>query len=82
MVDKEPVWNRIVERHGLKPYRLDDLVPNWQFADSLIGYGSRPNFSSVSGIKARKFGFEECQDSEEMWLDWLRWMQAEGVLPS
>ena len=55
-------------------------VPNWQFADSLTDYGSRPNFSSVSGIKARKFGFEEGQDSEEIWLDWLRWMQAEHIL--
>jgi nucleoside-diphosphate-sugar epimerase len=82
MVDKGPVWHRIVEKHGLERHSLDELVPTWQFAERLTGYGSRANFSSVSGIKARKFGFHECQDSEEMWLDWLKMLQEERILPS
>lgn len=82
MVDKAPVWDRIVERHGLKPHKLSDLIPNWQFADSMFGYGSRPNPSHVSGIKARKYGFQECQDSEEMLLDWLKILQEQRILPS
>lgn len=81
MVDKAPVWDRVVARHGLRPYRLEQLVPTWKFVDSLFGYGSRPNYASVSGIKARKYGFHECQDSEEMFLDWLKILQDERILP-
>ena len=32
MRDKEPVWDRIVEKHGLQPSRLDDIA-QWNFAD-------------------------------------------------
>ncbi len=82
MADKAPVWDRIVEKHGLVKHTLQELVPTWEFAERLMGYGSRPNFSSVSGIKARKFGFHECQDSEEMYLEWLRLLQRERILPA
>jgi nucleoside-diphosphate-sugar epimerase len=81
MSDKAEVWERIVRRHGLKSYRLSELVPNWGFADNLFGYRAPPEPLLLSGIKARKFGFGNCQDSEEMVLNWLRFMQEECVLP-
>ncbi|MEQ8652473.1 MAG: SDR family oxidoreductase [Kiloniellales bacterium] len=81
MVDKAAVWERVVKRYGLQPYSLDELTPNWQFADSMFGYGSRPNPSHLSTIKARKYGFQECQDSEEMLLDWLTLLQEQRILP-
>jgi len=81
MVDKGPVWDRIVERYGLQSYSLKELTPNWQFADSMFGYGSRPNPAHLSTIKARKYGFQECQDSEEMLLDWLTLLQQQRILP-
>lgn len=81
MADKEPVWQRIVERHGLKPYRLADLVPSWQFVDYSLGYASRPNDVLLSTIRIRQAGFGDCIDSEEMFLGWLTRLQAEGVLP-
>jgi len=82
MADKAPVWDRIVEKHNLKPYKLEQLVPTWQFCNRLFGYGSRPNYTSISGIKSRKFGFLEFQDSEEMWLEWLQELQTDRILPS
>lgn len=82
MADKGPVWDRIVAKHNLKPYKLEQLVPTWQFTNRLFGYGSRPGYTSISGIKSRKFGFLEFQDSEEMWLDWLRILQQDRILPT
>ena len=81
MVDKAPVWDRIVRRHGLRPYALDQLVPNWEMADNLLGLGIEPRPMLMSGIKARKYGFAECTDSEEMFVDWLRHHQASRILP-
>ncbi|HSG54717.1 MAG TPA: SDR family oxidoreductase, partial [Paracoccaceae bacterium] len=81
MVDKEAVWQRIVERHGLKPTTLADLVPSWSFIDYSMGYGSRPNDVILSTIRIRQAGFGECVDSEEMFLGWLTRLQSEGVLP-
>ena len=81
MWDKAAVWDRIVRRHGLKSYGLSQLVPNWEFADNLFGYRAPPEPLLMSGIKARKHGFGNCQDSEEMVLNWLRFMQAESVIP-
>ncbi|MEC9347423.1 MAG: SDR family oxidoreductase [Pseudomonadota bacterium] len=81
MADKEAVWARIVERHRLKPYKLSDLVPSWQFIDYSLGYGSRPNDVLLSTIRIRQAGFGDCVDSEEAFLGWLTRLQAERVLP-
>ena len=81
MVDKEAVWQRIVERHGLKPTTLAELVPSWSFIDYSMGYGSRPNDVILSTIRIRQAGFGDCLDSEEMFLGWLTRLQSEGVLP-
>jgi nucleoside-diphosphate-sugar epimerase len=81
MADKAPVWDAAVRRHGLRPYRLQELVPSWEFADKLFGYRTPPGPMLLSGIKARQFGFHECTDSEEMILDWLRTMRADRIIP-
>lgn len=65
MADKAPVWDRIVARHGLKPYRYDEIVANWQFLDFTLRHGkTTPQHSIMSTIKARKHGFHDCEDTE------------------
>lgn len=81
MADKAPLWQAMVERHGLRRHGLEELVPNWEMADNLMGYGIEPRAMLLSGIKARQFGFADCVDSEAMFLDWLGWLQAEGYVP-
>jgi nucleoside-diphosphate-sugar epimerase len=81
MAGKDAVWDRIVEKHGLKPYRLTQLVPNWEMADNLLGLGIEPRPLLLSGIKARRFGFHDCIDSEDMFVEWLRYHQSERILP-
>ena len=81
MADKGPVWDAMVAEHGLLPYRLDQIVPSWQFADFILGYGQRPNPAVVSTIKARRFGFHDCADTEEMLVELLRELRARRVVP-
>lgn len=76
------VWPRIVEKHGLEPYTLQQLVPNWGFVDFILGYGQRPNPHHMSTIKARRHGFNECVDTEDMLVELIREMQERGYLPA
>ena len=70
-------WEAIRERHHLR-YSLDELVgQSWQFADAVFA-GGPPTL--LSTIKARRFGFADCIDTEEMFrrqfdeLRRLRWV--------
>lgn len=81
MPQNEHIWDRIVEKHGLTRNPYQTVVPNWQFADYLLGYGTRPNPMHVSTIKIRQAGFHDCVDTEEMFLDLLATLQQRRVLP-
>ncbi|MDB5569369.1 MAG: dependent epimerase/dehydratase family protein [Hyphomicrobiales bacterium] len=81
MPDKGHVWDAIVKKHDLKPYRLDQLVPNWQFADFTFRYGQKPYESLMSTIKLRQAGFHECADTQTMTVNQLRELQAARILP-
>jgi nucleoside-diphosphate-sugar epimerase len=75
-------WRQIVARHGLIPYAMDDLIgASWQFADAVFGYGGSPPDTVVSTVKARRFGFQECVDTEEMFVRQLTELQAARILP-
>jgi nucleoside-diphosphate-sugar epimerase len=81
MSDKAPVWQRIVERHQLRPYALETLIgSSWQFADFAF---SRPGQTSslLSTVKIRQAGFHDCIDSADMLDQWLERLQRESVLP-
>lgn len=77
------VWDRIVEKHGLRPYPLDRLVgSSWQFADRTFAAGvEQPGSTVMSTIKARQHGFQACVDSEDCLTGWLRRLQQTRVLP-
>jgi len=77
MADKGPVWDRVVAEHGLKPHRYEDIAA-WGFADYV--FGSDYDIVSDTG-KARRYGFHDCVDSEEMFLRFFRQFREERVIP-
>jgi nucleoside-diphosphate-sugar epimerase len=81
MADKAPVWARIVQRHGLHPYTLDQLIgSSWQFADFAFARTGH-TASLLSTVKIRQAGFGDCIDSAGMLGWWLRELQRRRVLP-
>ncbi len=77
MADKEPLWQGIVARHGLRPYRLADLT-SWPYADWQF---AKPVNSYLSTIKLRQAGFHDCVDTEEMYVDWFGRLRRENIIP-
>ncbi len=77
MADKAPLWQRIVERHGLKSYAYEDLAA-WPFADYCLGC----DYDVMSDLtRIRQAGFTEVVDSERMFVDLFRQLRAERVFP-
>lgn len=77
MVDKEPLWQLIVDKYNLRPYKLADIA-SWAYADYQF---NKTADSYLSTIKARQFGFHDCMDTEQMFIDWFQRLQRERVIP-
>ena len=73
----ESVWNDCQEKYGLQRYPFRD-VAHWGFGDLVFGI-DYDNISTT--IKARRFGFTECRDTEEMFLDLFARLRRERVIP-
>ena len=77
MADKQEVWDHIVAKHGLKPYKLSTLV-NWQFADWV--YASE--FDQISSLAAfRRTGWSETLRAEDMFTNQIRQLREEKIIP-
>lgn len=77
MADKAPLWQRIVDRHGLAPSRLDNMAA-WGFVDFLF----KQNFDVVSSmVKIRQSGFHDTVDTVQRFIDHLQSYQNAGLLP-
>jgi len=77
MADKGPVWDRLVAKHGLKPYRYEEIAA-WGYADAVFA----SDYDIISDIgKARRFGFSDSLDTEEMLLRLLAGFRAERIIP-
>lgn len=64
MADKEPLWNEIVREHQLVATPFAEAA-NWSFAN----YAFAPTWDiMLDNTKARKYGFQEFVDSEEMFM--------------
>ena len=64
MADKEPLWNEIVRKHKLLPTPFAEAA-HWGFAN----YAFAPAYDiMLDNTKARKYGFQEFVDSEEMFI--------------
>ena len=77
MADKGPLWDSLVERHGLGRRPLDDLV-DWAFADTLFAQ----TWDVISDTtKCRAFGFETFVDTEAMFIRRFDEMRKRRIIP-
>jgi len=77
MVDKEPIWERIVTKYKLEPRRLEQ-VALWPFGDFMF----RQSCDVISSMtKIRRAGFHDVVDTEEMYLAMLQQYRKARVLP-
>lgn len=63
LADKGPVWDRLVQKHGLPPSKLETIAL-WPYGDRQF---RSPWDSEMSMAKARTFGFDETLDSGAMY---------------
>ena len=77
MADKAPVWQRIVQKHGLHPYAFETIAA-WGFGDFIFNCG----YDVISSTtKIRQAGFAEVVDSEEMFLRMFAEFRRRKVIP-
>lgn len=77
MADKQPVWDQVVSRHGLKHYEISKLV-NWKFADWV--YSSE--FDQISSLDAfRQTGWSENLRADVMFAQQIQQLRAEKIIP-
>jgi nucleoside-diphosphate-sugar epimerase len=77
MADKAPLWAAMAQRHGLQPYRFEELAA-WPFAD----YVFNCDWDVMSSVtKSRLHGFHDTVDSEEMFVRLLRQFRQERIVP-
>jgi hypothetical protein len=77
MADKAPVWDRIVAEHDLQRIPYDQIV-SWPYGDFVFGAG----LDIISSMtKARRYGFHEVVDTEEMFFRIFDELRANKVIP-
>jgi nucleoside-diphosphate-sugar epimerase len=81
---KEEVWQRIVEKHALRPIPLSDILgESHHYADFCFAYGATeappPAFSSR--IKLQQAGFTGCYDTQETFNHWLQDLIGRRLIP-
>ena len=77
MADKALLWDAMVKKHGLKPYRFDEVVA-WPFGD----YVFNTDWDVMSNLtKCRQHGFHVVMDSEEMFVRLLTRFREERIVP-
>lgn len=82
MADKAAVWDDIVKKHQLRPYKLAQLVPSWEYADFTFRHRQTPYESVQSTIKIRQAGFHDCIDTQTMFVEQLQALQQARILPA
>jgi nucleoside-diphosphate-sugar epimerase len=82
--DKHELWDRIVEKHGLRPIPLAEILgESHHYADFCFAYGATelppPAFSSR--VKLMQAGVHGCYDTQETFNYWLRDLIHRRVIP-
>ncbi|MET0167421.1 MAG: SDR family oxidoreductase [Vicinamibacterales bacterium] len=78
MASNEPLWQRIVERNDLRPSRLTGLV-NWSWANYML---TMEHDVVLEIGKIRRAGFHDCIDTESTFVERLRELQTQRLLPT
>ena len=77
MADKGSLWNSILAKYQLQPIPYEQ-VASWAFGDFIFNSG----FDNVtSTIKARRAGFQDCIDTEEMFETFFGELRSRRVIP-
>ncbi|MFL6452166.1 MAG: SDR family oxidoreductase [Bryobacteraceae bacterium] len=78
MQDKAGLWDQIVREHNLQSIPYDQLV-SWAFGDFISNSG----FDNISStIKARRAGFHDCIDTEDMFRLFFERLRQTRVIPA
>jgi nucleoside-diphosphate-sugar epimerase len=77
MADKENLWSQIVKKYNLAPNSYKD-VSSWIFGDFVFAW----DYDMIAdGSKARRFGFHEFVDTEQMFINIFDEMRAQKIIP-
>jgi len=77
MADKEPLWERMVARHGLRPSTLAQLA-SWRFGDFVFA----SDYDHISNLtRARQAGWCESLDTETALVGQLQTLREQRVVP-
>jgi hypothetical protein len=78
MADMAPIWNEMVRKYGLQPIDYKALV-SWPFGDFILNSG----FDNItSTIKARRAGYHDCIDTEDMFSNFFASLRTRKVIPA
>jgi hypothetical protein len=78
MADKASLWEEMTRKYKLKPTPYEQVAV-WNFGDFILNSG----FDNISStIKARRAGFHDCIDTEEMFLGFFNDLRQQRVIPS
>jgi nucleoside-diphosphate-sugar epimerase len=78
MADKKPLWTGMQEKHGLEKHNYQQ-VSSWHFGDAVFGWDY--DFFG-DGTKARRLGFHEYVETEQMFFELFDELKAKRVIPS
>ena len=77
MADKRPLWEHMISKYNLLPTPYSQLV-SWNFGDFIFG-SAFDNITST--IKARRAGFHDCIDTEDMFTELFDSFRKQRVIP-
>lgn len=77
MADKAPLWDAMVQKHGLAPSRYED-VSSWRFGDFVFSWDYD---MFADGSKARRFGFHEHVETEAMFMAIFADLRRRKIIP-
>ena len=77
MADAGPIWERIVQKHGLKSHKVDHLA-SWWHTDADLG---RTLETLTDMTKSRRFGFRDIQVSEDSFTDLFDRLRGARLIP-
>lgn len=77
MADKDALWDAIVRKYSLQAIPYSEIA-SWAFGDFIFN----SEFDNISStIKARRAGFHDCIDTEEMFRTFFEHLRESKIIP-